>query len=142
MFERFTEDVRRVIVLAQEESRLREDSRIGTEHLLLGLTHGPDATSRALADAGFDTEAGRRELEAMTPARRRESNGFIPFTPHAKETLEGSGRVSDALGQAHIAAPHLLLGLLGLRDAGGIRLLSAAGVDVRALTARAEELAR
>ncbi len=38
MFDRFTRDARRVITLAQEESRRRNDPHIGTEHLLLGLS--------------------------------------------------------------------------------------------------------
>lgn len=142
MFERFTEGARRVVVYAQEECRLRDDSRIGTELLLLGLTHGADATSQALADAGFDTESGRHQLEAMTPAWRRENNGHIPFTPHAKQTLEGSLRVSNRFGHRHIAPPHVLLALLGVPDAGGIRLLLASGVDVDSLRTQAEALAQ
>ena len=37
MFERFTDRARRVVVLAQEESRLLKPNYIGTEHVLLGL---------------------------------------------------------------------------------------------------------
>ncbi len=37
MFERFTEQTRRVVVLAQEEARELGHGFIGTEHLLLGL---------------------------------------------------------------------------------------------------------
>ena len=39
MFERFTDGARRVVVLAQEESRGLDHHLIGTEHLLLGLLH-------------------------------------------------------------------------------------------------------
>ncbi len=142
MFERFTEGGRRVVVYAQEECRLRNDPHIGTEHLLLGLAHGLDVTSQALADAGFDTESGRQQLEATTPVRQRATSGHIPFTPRAKRALQESLRVSNRLGQQHIAPPHLLRGLLGLPDAGGVRLLLAVGVDVASLAARAEELAQ
>ncbi|HJY55856.1 MAG TPA: Clp protease N-terminal domain-containing protein, partial [Streptosporangiaceae bacterium] len=37
MFERFTNQARRVVVLAQEEARMLDHNYIGTEHLLLGL---------------------------------------------------------------------------------------------------------
>jgi ATP-dependent Clp protease ATP-binding subunit ClpC len=37
MFERFTNQARRVVVLAQEESRSLNHNYIGTEHLVLGL---------------------------------------------------------------------------------------------------------
>ena len=39
MFERFTNQSRRVVVLAQEEARMLNHNYIGTEHLLLGLLH-------------------------------------------------------------------------------------------------------
>ena len=37
MFERFSDQARRVVVLGQEEARLRGHEEIGTEHMLLGL---------------------------------------------------------------------------------------------------------
>jgi ATP-dependent Clp protease ATP-binding subunit ClpC len=42
MFERFSEDARRVVVRAQEEARLLDHNYIGTEHLLLSLLRDPD----------------------------------------------------------------------------------------------------
>jgi hypothetical protein len=42
MFERFTDHARRVVVYAQEESRLLAHDHIGSEHLLLGLLHDAD----------------------------------------------------------------------------------------------------
>lgn len=46
----YTDRARRVVVLAQEESRwMMNDSYIGPEHLLLGLLHAePDAVQTAL----------------------------------------------------------------------------------------------
>jgi ATP-dependent Clp protease ATP-binding subunit ClpA len=54
MFERFTEEARRVVVLAQEEARTARDPSIDGAHLLLGiaLTGGPGA--EALQGAGVD----------------------------------------------------------------------------------------
>ena len=37
MFERFTEQLRGAVVLAQEEARSLDHNYIGTEHLLAGL---------------------------------------------------------------------------------------------------------
>jgi ATP-dependent Clp protease ATP-binding subunit ClpC len=37
MFGRFTDQGRRVLVLAQDEARLLDHNFIGTEHILLGL---------------------------------------------------------------------------------------------------------
>ncbi|WP_279340140.1 Clp protease N-terminal domain-containing protein [Sphaerisporangium perillae] len=55
MFERFHEDARQTVVLAQEETRLFDHDHIGTEHLLLALLRQPDTVAaRVLARHGLD----------------------------------------------------------------------------------------
>lgn len=137
MFERFTQAARAVVVYAQEESRLRGDQDIGTQHLVLGLTHDLTDTSRALREAGFDVESGQRQLELMSASGVGPAGGHIPFTPHAKRALEDAARQ----GHAQIAPPQLLLGVLGIGDGQGVRLLIACGVDVDALASKAGQLA-
>lgn len=140
MFDRFTRDARAVITSAQQESRRRNDPHIGTEHLLLGLSRARDLQD-ALDDARFDAESARKQLEVTSPAASIPATGHIPFTPRAKQVLEESLRVMKRLEQVHIAPPHLLRALLGLRFGGGVSLLVALGVDVDALTIQAEKLA-
>ena len=54
MFERFTEQARQVIVLAQEEARGLRHGYIGTEHLLLGLCRAEDGVASVLGPlAGY-----------------------------------------------------------------------------------------
>ena len=49
MFERFTDQARRVVVLAQEEARNLGHGYIGTEHILLGLlSEGEGLAAQAL----------------------------------------------------------------------------------------------
>lgn len=141
MFERFTDGARRVIVYAQEESRLRGDRHIGSEHLLLGLTFGPDDTSAALMAAGVERETARQRLRQTTPAGSWPATGHIPFTPNVKRALQEALNLANRLGQGEITPAHLLRGLLRIPDAGAVRLLLALGVDVDVLTARAETLA-
>ena len=60
MFERFTDQSRKAVVLAQQEARLLGHTYLGTEHLLAGLLgeeHG--AAARALASAGITLAATR-----------------------------------------------------------------------------------
>ncbi|MEU9387669.1 Clp protease N-terminal domain-containing protein [Streptomyces sp. NPDC048279] len=47
MFEQFAAEARATVAAALEETTLRGDRRIGTEHLLLGVLHDPGAV-RAL----------------------------------------------------------------------------------------------
>lgn len=46
MFERFTERARKVVVLAQEDTRHFNHNYIGAEHLLLGLPREDDDVER------------------------------------------------------------------------------------------------
>ena len=43
MLERFTDQARRVVVLAEEEARMLDHNWIGTEHLLLGVLREGEA---------------------------------------------------------------------------------------------------
>lgn len=62
MFERFSSHARQVVVLAQQEGRTLHHSRIGTEHLLLGLlAEGEGVAAVTLAEAGLTLEAARAE---------------------------------------------------------------------------------
>lgn len=71
MFERFTDDARRVVKRAQEEARELRHAQIGTEHLLLGLLWYRETLSAQLLHAhGLDRERARSEVVRLlgTPA--------------------------------------------------------------------------
>jgi len=89
----------------------------------------------------LDAELARQQLEVTSPAASIPATGHIPFTPRAKQVMEEALQVMKRVEQAHIAPPHLLRALLGLRVGGGVSLLAALGVDVDGLTIQAEQLA-
>src|ERR1700694_2969558 len=110
MFERFTDQARRVVVLAQEESRILNHNYIGTEHLLLGMLHeGEGGAARALEVMGIGLEAVRQQVEEIVGRGKEIPSGHIPFTPRAKKVLEFSLRESLQLGHAYIASVNMLL---------------------------------
>jgi ATP-dependent Clp protease ATP-binding subunit ClpA len=68
MFERFTEDARMVVVIAQEEARDAGDPCIDGAHLLLGIAEVPGPGRAALEGAGVQsTELRRAVREAGDP---------------------------------------------------------------------------
>ena len=68
MFERFTTQARQTVHLALSEARVLGASRIGPEHLLLGLAHGRSGpAAEALRAAGLQV-AGLRQIAARQPA--------------------------------------------------------------------------
>ncbi len=141
MFERFTNQARRVVVLAQEESRNLNHNYIGTEHLVLGLLHeGRGTGARALESLDVTLEAVRGEVETRIGRGNEQQSGHIPFTPRAKKALELSLRESLALGQSYIGTGHLLLGLIRKGDGVGVEVLVSLGADLNVLRARVIEL--
>ncbi|WP_029136509.1 Clp protease N-terminal domain-containing protein [Nakamurella lactea] len=66
MFERFTEEARAVVVMAQENARQLGHSYIGTEHLLLGLLDRPQTlAARLLAEHGLDKKTAEQTFLGM-----------------------------------------------------------------------------
>jgi hypothetical protein len=113
MFERFTDQARRVVVLAQEEARMLNHNYIGTEHLLLGLIReGEGVAAGALESLGISLEAVRQQVEEIIGQGQQAPSGHIPFTPRAKKVLELSLREALQLGHDHIRTEHILLGLI------------------------------
>ena len=62
MFERFTEDARRAVVLAQEEAVALRHGWIGTEHVLLGVLRAGGDGARLLAGFGVDAAGVRDDV--------------------------------------------------------------------------------
>ncbi|WP_029137936.1 Clp protease N-terminal domain-containing protein [Nakamurella lactea] len=144
MFERFTDRARRVVVLAQEESRMLSHDRIGTAHLLLGVLRDQDsAAATALGEAGVSLAAARgRLLERWPGDGRAAPSGHIPFTPHAKQVLESALLVTQRLGGQSIDTPHLLRAIIDVRDCAGHQLLVDLGIDIDALALVTDRLAQ
>lgn len=99
MFERFTEQSRRVVVLAQDEARRLNHHYIGTEHLLLGLLREEDGlAARVLESLGVTLDRIREQVARLVGAGEEVTSGQIPFTPRAKKVLGsgGGGRSTPA----------------------------------------------
>lgn len=135
MFERFTDQARRVVVLAQEESRLLGHEHIGSHHLLLGLIReGEGDAAQALTAAGVTLDDARRQVERIVGRGQSQlRSGHIPFTPGAKKALELSLRESLQLGHDDIGTEHVLLGLLHGDDPIVAEILTGLGTDVAAV---------
>jgi ATP-dependent Clp protease ATP-binding subunit ClpC len=138
MFERFTNQSRRAVVVAQEQARDFRHGHIGTEHILLGLLgEGTGSAARVLTSMDVTLDAVRREVEASVGRGDDERPpGHIPFTPRAKKSLERSLRESLQLGSGYIGTGHLLLGLISEDDDVAVLILGTLGTDLGALRTR------
>ena len=89
MFERFAEDARQVVVLAQDEARALKHNYIGTEHLLLGILREDEGqAARVLGSLDITVEGVRAQIARIVGQGDEVTQGMIPFTPRAKKVLE------------------------------------------------------
>jgi ATP-dependent Clp protease ATP-binding subunit ClpA len=131
MFERFTDQARRAVVLAQHEARLLNHSYIGTEHLLLGLiAEGDGVAAKALESLGISLNAAQRQVEEIVGQGQEAPSGHIPFTPRAKKVLELAQREARALGHDYIGTEHLMLGLVREGEGVAAQVLVRLAVDL------------
>ena len=132
MLERFTDRARRVVVRAQEEARRLDHHYLGTEHILLALTHeSTDGTAaKVLESLGIGLEAARQQVEEVTGRGTQPPSGHIPFTPQAKKVLELALSESRVLGHNYIGTEHILLGLIREGDGVAAQVLVKLGADL------------
>jgi ATP-dependent Clp protease ATP-binding subunit ClpC len=136
MFERFTDQSHRAVVLAQEEARRLTHDHVGTEHLLAGLLREErGAAAQVLGSSGVTLDAVRGQIAALAGPGQEPPRGHIAFTARAKKGFELALREATRLGQ-QIGTGHLLLGLTGQADCVAAQVLGALGVDLEELRAR------
>src|SRR3954452_22859232 len=116
------------------EARTLRHTRIGTEHLLLGVLSRPDGPgARALAGLGVTLGQARAQVMRIVGLPETPSPPELPLTPPARDALAGALREAIELGETEVGAEHVLLALLRERDSVAVRVLRDAGVDARRL---------
>ncbi len=131
MFERFTDQARRALVVAQEEARARNHDFVGTEHVLLAVLRQPEGGAvKALEALGISAEQVQGKVEAEMGASGGTAAGAPPFTAQAKKVLEGALREALDMRAKTIGTEHLLLGLLREGEGTAAQVLVGLGADL------------
>jgi len=137
VFERFTDNARLVVVVAQDEARMLKHNYIGTEHILLGLLGVECGTAaRVLESLDVTLAEVRAEVARIVGQGDEVTNGQIPFTPRARKVLELSLREAVSRGDNYIGTEHLLLATAAENEGVAARVLL--DFDVNAETLRRE----
>jgi ATP-dependent Clp protease ATP-binding subunit ClpA len=129
MFERFSDDARAVVVLAQEEAHQLRHDYIGTEHLLLGLLRDQGPVGEVLGSLGIFVDAAREEVVRLVGDRPVHGARSIPFTPRAKKVLELAVRESLHLRNERVEPGHLLLGIVDENEGVAMAVLEQFRLD-------------
>jgi ATP-dependent Clp protease ATP-binding subunit ClpC len=110
--ERFTQRARRVLSLAHQEAERSRQSKIGTEHLLLGLMEEEGGVAgRVLRELGMDSDRMREMVERVAGSGGY-VGGKIELAPETQQVLEQAVEEARRLGHHYIGTEHILLGLV------------------------------
>jgi hypothetical protein len=112
VYARFTERARLVVVLAQDAASELGHTRVGTEHVLLGLlAERKGLAAWALQSLGIELEKTRAAVVRLAGAGERPTEGQIPFTAPTSCVMELATVEVDRRGLTFVATEHVLLGL-------------------------------
>jgi len=112
-FERFAEEAKKVLTLAQEEAERSQHSYIGTEHLLLGLLRNQEGVGcKVLTGLGVHIEQVRKKIETVLGVNERIVFQDIIPTSRVKHVIEISFDEARNMGSQNVNSGHLLMGLV------------------------------
>ncbi|MBQ9801528.1 MAG: ATP-dependent Clp protease ATP-binding subunit [Clostridia bacterium] len=136
MANRFTEKAQNTLNNALRFAREMGHTYIGSEHVLLALAAERDSVAAKLLDKhGVTVEKVKARIAELTGVGSTSNVSPADMTPRTKKIIEGSAMEAARGGQNYIGTEHLLLSLLGERDAVACEILAHLG-------ASAEEIGR
>lgn len=139
-FERFTDEAKGVLTLAQEEAQRTGLAYIGTEHLVIGLVRQEGLGGRALLSLGQSVDGLRKTMrEVVGKSEARAVQQIIP-TSRVKTVIEMSFDEARRQGSPHVGTDHILLAILLEGDGLGASMLALRGVTLDRVRAEVDRL--
>src|SRR5260370_194206 len=137
MFDRYTEEARRLIFMARYEASQVGSPEITTENLVVGWMgqSGVREEENFLSPAAMDSI--RKQIESQSPRREKISTSVdLPLNRESKRALAYGAEESQRLGHQHIGLEHLLMGLLREEKSLAAELLRQHGLTTAILRER------
>ncbi len=134
---RFTDNLQRVISLAQEAARAYGSSYVGSEHIVFAMLNCRECTAYEILSSCRVNERLYREYFARSIDKRSNINGFTPRTKHMIErALDLS---IDLNGEDSLAGTeHMLLAVMSSAECLAMRIFNAIGVNMTELAGKLE----
>ena len=125
--ERFTDDCRKALAMANREAQRLDDECIFTHHVLLGvLAAGVGPAAEPLARSGINIENARSEAKKVSNSDINESGDYrstTRMTPRAKRAVEYALEQARRFKTLGVNTGHLLLGLMHDPDSRAYQIL-------------------
>lgn len=138
MFDRFSDNAKKIMALARRAAIELRQPHIAPEHLLLGILQlAPSSAQALLEQLGADRDTLREALLSVLgqSGGAEPVGGTLPFTPEAKRVLEATLEEAQRLGHAYLGSQHLLLGLASVGTGLPAQVLSRLGIGIETLRA-------
>ncbi len=131
-----TEAVKKVLSLAQEESRFYQHDYVGTEHLLLGLVReGDGVAAKVLGKLGAEPEKVRSAVELIVKRGEHTGAGERVLTRRATEVMAQATFEARRLKHDYVGTEHVLLGLVRSDESIAEAVLQSMGVKMETVRA-------
>ena len=129
MFERYTQQARRVIFFARYEASQYVSLYIESQHLLLGLLREDRALTKWILGHNNVGLEIRAEIERrITRGEQITVSVEIPLSAECKTILSRAGEEAERLGHRTVDTGHMLIGILRLESSMAAQILTARGV--------------
>ncbi len=136
MFERYTEQARRVIFFARYEASHYGSRTIETEHILLGLLREDRGLAKWFPGEKAVAAEIRSEIEGrITRGERISTSVEVPLSAECKKLLILAADVADRLGHHRVEPEHILIGLLGMEGSLAAQILMERGINAQPIQA-------
>lgn len=131
----FTGRATTALEIAEDFSREKNYSFVGTEHILYGLIkEGEGLASKILSNQGLTPEYVEQEILKIDGVMNT-LNVEVEYTPRAKRIVENSAKESKRMGQNYVGTEHILLSLMREIDSVAVRILIDANIDPQGIFA-------
>jgi len=132
MFANFTEEARKILVLAKKEMYELKHPYIGSEHLLLAMLKGNNNVSKKLEEYNLDYNTFKQELINTIGVGSTNSDLFL-YTPLLKRILESATLTSRENKKEEVSIDSLFAALLEEGEGVAIRIMLGMNIDIDGL---------
>ena len=129
MFGNFTEETRKILVIAKSEMKALKHPYVGSEHLLLAILKNKNNVSKRLGEYDITYENVRQEIEGIIVTGSIVARWFL-YTPLLKRILENAILDSKENNQSEVTTEHLFSSLLEEGEGGANSFFVGMGVDL------------
>ena len=141
-FDRFSDQAKEMLKVAQQEAEKSGYSYIGTEHLLLAAFGQPEFYSaKILAGLGIEDQAVRSEIDSALGHKKRKATAHIIPTSRVKRVIEIAFDLCGSMGDARVGTNHILLALAAESEGIAAHVLSDLGATKEKIASAMGELA-